>query len=117
MVQSKWQEVVDWLGLTPTTIIDFFSGIPDAISGFFGSAGDWIQQKWQALVDWLGLTPTSIIDFFIGIPDMFAGIFQSAKDRITGIFGSVGAWFDNNVKSPISNAVNAIGQTFQSTKD
>ena len=114
-VQSKWQEVVDWL--TPTTIIDFFSGIPDAISGFFGSAGDWIQQKWQALVDWLGLTPTSIIDFFIGIPDMFAGIFQSAKDRITGIFGSVGAWFDNNVKSPISNAVNAIGQTFQSTKD
>lgn len=116
-VQSKWQEVVDWLGLTPTTIIDFFSGIPDAISGFFGSAGDWIQQKWQALVDWLGLTPTSIIDFFIGIPDMFAGIFQSAKDRITGIFGSVGAWFDNNVKSPISNAVNAIGQTFQSTKD
>ena len=48
---------------------------------------------------------------------MFAGIFQSAKDRITGIFGSVGAWFDNNVKSPISNAVNAIGQTFQSTKD
>lgn len=116
-VQSKWQAIVDWLGLTPTTIIDFFSGIPDAISGFFGSAGDWIQQKWQALVDWLGLTPTSIIDFFIGIPDMFAGIFQSAKDRITGIFGSVGAWFDNNVKSPISNAVNAIGQTFQSTKD
>lgn len=116
-VQSKWQAVVDWLGLTPTTIIDFFTGIPDAISGFFGSAGDWIQQKWQALVDWLGLTPTSIIDFFTGIPDDFNDLFQSAKDKITSIFGTVGDWFDQHVKAPIKSALDAIGNTFNSTKD
>lgn len=116
-VQSKWQAVVDWLGLTPTTIIDFFTGIPDAISGFFGSAGDWIQQKWQALVYWLGLTPTSIIDFFTGIPDDFNDLFQSAKDKITSIFGTVGDWFDQHVKAPIKSALDAIGNTFNSTKD
>ena len=116
-VQSKWQAVVDWLGLTPTTVIDFFTGIPDAVSGFFGSAGDWIQQKWQALVDWLGLTPTSIIDFFTSIPDDFNNLFQSAKDKITGIFGTVGDWFDQHVKTPIKNVLDAIGDTFQSTKD
>lgn len=117
LVQSKWQAVVDWLGLTPTTIIDFFTGIPDAISGFFGSAGNWIQQKWQALVDWLGLTPTSIIDFFTGIPDDFNDLFQSAKDKITSIFGTVGDWFDQHVKAPIKSALDAIGNTFNSTKD
>lgn len=116
-IQEKWQAVVDWLGLTPTTIIDFFTGIPDAISGFFGSAGEWIQEKWQALVDWLGLTPTSIIDFFTGIPGDFNDLFQSAKDKITGIFGTVGDWFDQHVKTPIKNVLDAIGNTFQSTKD
>lgn len=116
-VEDRWDGVKDWFGTTGQKIGDFFSGIPSTVGGWFDQAGQWVQSKWQAIVDWLGLTPTTIIDFFIGIPDMFAGIFQSAKDRITGIFGSVGAWFDNNVKSPISNAVNAIGQTFQSTKD
>lgn len=116
-IQEKWQAVVDWLGLTSTTIIDFFTGIPDAISGFFGSAGEWIQEKWQALVDWLGLTPTSIIDFFTGIPGDFNDLFQSAKDKITGIFGTVGDWFDQHVKTPIKNVLDAIGNTFQSTKD
>ncbi|WP_428887968.1 tape measure protein [Bifidobacterium dentium] len=116
-IQEKWQAVVDWLGLTTTTIIDFFTGIPDAISGFFGSAGEWIQEKWQALVDWLGLTPTSIIDFFTGIPGDFNDLFQSAKDKITGIFGTVGDWFDQHVKTPIKNVLDAIGNTFQSTKD
>ncbi len=63
------------------------------------------------------MTPTSIIDFFTGIPGDFNDLFQSAKDKITGIFGTVGDWFDQHVKTPIKNVLDAIGNTFQSTKD
>ena len=76
-----------------------------------------MQSKWQVVCDWFAGIPGSITGFFQGIPGTFQSIFQTAKDRITGVFSSVGTWFDNNVKIPISNAVNAIGQTFQSTKD
>ena len=116
-VETKWQGICDWFSGVGSSIGGFFSGIPAAVGGFFDSAGQWVQSKWQAVCDWFAGIPSSITGFFQGIPGTFQSIFQTAKDRITGVFSSVGTWFDNNVKIPISNAVNAIGQTFQSTKD
>lgn len=116
-VEDRWNDVKDWFGTTGQKIGDFFSGIPSAIGGWFDSAGQWVESKWQGICDWFAGIPGSITGFFQGIPGTFQSIFQTAKDRITGVFSSVGTWFDNNVKTPISNAVNAIGQTFQSTKD
>lgn len=116
-VEAKWQGICDWFSGVGSSIGGFFSGIPAAVGGFFDSAGQWVQSKWQVVCDWFAGIPGSITGFFQGIPGTFQSIFQTAKDRITGVFSSVGTWFDNNVKIPISNAVNAIGQTFQSTKD
>lgn len=116
-VEAKWQGICDWFSGVGSSIGGFFSGVPAAVGGFFDSAGQWVQSKWQVVCDWFAGIPGSITGFFQGIPGTFQSIFQTAKDRITGVFSSVGTWFDNNVKIPISNAVNAIGQTFQSTKD
>lgn len=95
----------------------WFSGIPSAIGGWFSSAGSLAQSVWNGIIAWFGGVPWRITGWFSGIPGTFSGIFQSAKNGITGIFGSVGGWFNQNVKTPISNAVNAIGNTFSTTKD
>lgn len=110
ILSRKWNDFTSQLS-------DSWSQVTQDMQGVFGDLGAAIQEKWQALVDWLGLTPTSIIDFFTGIPGDFNDLFQSAKDKITGIFGTVGDWFDQHVKSPIKNVLDAIGNTFQSTKD
>ena len=110
ILSRKWNDFTSQLS-------DSWSQVTQDMQGVFGDLGAAIQEKWQALVDWLGLTPTLIIDFFTGIPGDFNDLFQSAKDKITGIFGTVGDWFDQHVKTPIKNVLDAIGNTFQSTKD
>lgn len=116
-VESGWQGVCGWFSGIGASIGGFFAGVPAAIGGFFDSAGQWAQTKWQGVCGWFSGIPGSITGFFTGIPDTFGSIFQTAKDRITGIFGSVGGWFDTNVRTPIHDAIHAIGQTFESTKD
>lgn len=116
-VESGWQGVCDWFGGIPNVIGAWFSGIPSAIGGWFSSAGSLAQSVWNGIIAWFGGVPWRITGWFSGIPGTFSGIFQSAKNGITGIFGSVGGWFNQNVKTPISNAVNAIGNTFSTTKD
>lgn len=110
ILSRKWNDFTSQLS-------DSWSQVTQDMQGVFGDLGAAIQEKWQAVVDWLGLTPTTIIDFFTGIPGDFNDLFQSAKDKITGIFGTVGDWFDQHVKTPIKNVLDAIGNTFQSTKD
>lgn len=114
---SKWQSFTDWIGGTAQTIGGFFASIPSAIGGWFSSAGGWVQSVWNGVTAWFGGVPGRITGWFAGIPGTFSGIFQNAKNGITGIFSSVGGWFNQNVKTPISNAVNAIGNTFSTTKD
>lgn len=109
-IKKAWGDAGDWIN---TNWCDLMVKIQSKFDG----AAQWVQSKWQAVCDWFAGIPGSITGFFQGIPGTFQSIFQTAKDRITGVFSSVGTWFDNNVKIPISNAVNAIGQTFQSTKD
>lgn len=116
-ITLKWQSFTDWIGGTAQTIGGFFASIPSAIGGWFSSAGGWVQSVWNGVTTWFGGVPGRITGWFAGIPGTFSGIFQSAKNGITGIFGSVGGWFNQNVKTPISNAVNAIGNTFSTTKD
>lgn len=116
-VESGWQGVCGWFSGIGASITGFFAGVPAAIGGFFDSAGQWAQTKWQGVCGWFSGIPGSITGFFTGIPDTFGSLFQTAKDRITGIFGSVGGWFDTNVRTPIHDAIHAIGQTFESTKD
>ena len=116
-VESGWQGVCGWFSGIGASIGGFFSGVPAAIGGFFDSAGQWAQTKWHGVCGWFSGIPGSITGFFTGIPDTFGSIFQTAKNRITGIFGSVGGWFDTNVRTPIHDAIHAIGQTFESTKD
>ena len=116
-ITLKWQSFTDWIGGTAQTIGGFFASIPSAIGGWFSSAGGWVQSVWNGVTAWFGGVPGRITGWFAGIPGTFSGIFQSAKNGITGIFGSVGGWFNQNVKTPISNAVNAIGNTFSTTKD
>lgn len=116
-VESGWQGVCDWFGGIPNVIGAWFSGIPSAIGGWFSSTGSLVQSVWNGIIAWFGGVPWRITGWFSGIPETFSGIFQSAKNGITGIFGSVGGWFNQNVKTPISNAVNAIGNTFSTTKD
>lgn len=110
ILSRKWNDFTSQLSGS-------WSQVTQDMQGVFGDLGAAIQEKWQAVVDWLGLTPTTIIDFFTGIPGDFNDLFQSAKDKITGIFGTVGDWFDQHVKTPIKNVLDAIGNTFQSTKD
>lgn len=116
-VESGWQGVCGWFSGIGASIGGFFAGVPAAIGGFFDSAGQWAQTKWQGVCGWFSGIPGIITGFFTGIPDTFGSLFQTAKDRITGIFGSVGGWFDTNVRTPIHDAIHAIGQTFESTKD
>ena len=116
-VQNAWNGVVSWFAGIPSSIGGFFASVPSTIGGWFSSAGSWVQNVWNGITAWFSGIPGSITGWFSGIPGTFSSIFQNAKNGITSIFSSVGGWFNQNVKTPIGNAVNAIGTTFSTTKD
>lgn len=116
-IKQAWSAGTDWITLKWQSFTDWIGGTAQTIGGWFSSAGGWVQSVWNGVTTWFGGVPGRITGWFAGIPGTFSGIFQSAKNGITGIFGSVGGWFNQNVKTPISNAVNAIGNTFSTTKD
>lgn len=116
-VENAWNGVTAWFGGIPGAIGGWFASVPSTIGGWFSSAGSWVQNVWNGITAWFSGIPGSITGWFSGIPGTFSSIFQTAKNGITNIFSSVGGWFNQNVKTPIGNAVNAIGTTFDTTKD
>ena len=68
------------------------------------------EQEAKVGSEGIGGIKTSIQDAFSGIENVITKPFTDAWNTITGTFGKIGAWFQDNVVKPIQDALKPVGE-------
>jgi phage-related protein len=76
--RADWESLVDW-----------FSGVPDEVVGFFSDVGADIGEKFQEAYDTVTQIFEDLKTTVSGIPDSIVGFFQGLGSRITTAIGSI----------------------------
>lgn len=85
-------------------VCSFFSGIPGAISGFFGGIGSTLSSGFTAAKDTVTTAWNAVVTFFSGIPGKISGFFS-------GISGTLGGYFES-ARDAIKSAGQAVVDFF-----
>ena len=109
-----WNDFTSWIEQAwndvSGAVSEFFTGVWDAIVGFFGNLGDTAKGIWDGFVDGISTAwdniKNTVSDFFTNIWKSITGFFSNLSDTAKGIWdgfvdGISTAW--DNIKNTVSD--------------
>lgn len=107
-IQTKFQEVSDFVSQIPGKIQGFFQGLPGWFSQRFEEVKSGITGKLQEAANFVGQIPGRIQGFFQGLPGWFSQVFQNVKSGIQSKFDEV-VGFVSGIPGRITSALGNLG--------
>jgi len=102
-ITGTFGTIIDFVKEVPGTISGFFEGVGTSIMGFFTAIPEKISALFGGIVDYVRGIPGELIGFFSGIGTSIVDFFVSIPEKLGELFGSL----PDLAKSPI-NAVIGI---------
>ena len=111
-IKNAWNTAAEWFNSTIIEPIkNFFSGMWEAITGFFSDAWEGIKNVWNTVADWFN---TNVIEpiknFFSPLIEFYTDLFNVIKELAQGcweaiklIWSVVSDWFDKNIITPVKD--------------
>lgn len=111
-IKNAWATACEWFS---TNIIEpiknFFSGMWEAVTGFFYNAWEGIKAIWNTVAEWFNQNVIQPIkNFFQPLVDFFTTSFNIIKELAQGcweaikiIWSVVSSWFNENIIIPVKN--------------
>lgn len=111
-IKNAWATACEWFN---TNIIEpiknFFSGMWEAVTGFFYNAWEGIKAIWNTVAEWFNQNVIQPIkNFFQPLVDFFTTSFNIIKELAQGcweaikiIWSVVSSWFNENIIIPVKN--------------
>lgn len=109
-IKSVWNTVATWFkDKVITPVVNFFSAVVGAVTGFFSRLWANIKGVWKAVANWFkNSVITPLVNFFTPIINTISGIFRGAWIIIQAVWKAVSTWFKDRVITPVVTVFSTI---------